>query len=171
MQSHLRNVTRDEQEELKRIIKDYGIEEACLQSGLCERTIWTIKSKGKKKRISPKTQEGLAHLFKECAPEVDDPAIQAGEATPGPNYEPDPVMDAPEEPSEPTQQPVPPLLEAVTRAIHEGILEAERGRQPMIHQLQAAVLRLESKVDLLAKCQLEDMIAWGLRESANGNGE
>lgn len=191
MQSHLRNVSKDEHEELKRVIKDHGIHDACLYSGLCERTIWTIHRKGKKKRISPKTQEGLAHLFKECAPEEEPdpvPDTPDGEHRPGandcgvcqglcclaPDGKPWSEWTDPEdeqEPSEPAQQPVPPLLRAVTVAIHEGILEAERGRQPMIHLLQAGQIRIEKKLDLIAKAQLDGLIAWGLRESPNGNGE
>ena len=169
----MRKINKKELRRVKAIVKEHGSVQASEWAGLSTKTVRNIVKKGTKKTVSPGTLSKLEAMFsaeEDWCQEIDDPAVQAGEATPGPNYEPDPVMDAPEEPSEPTQQPVPPLLEAVTRAIHEGILEAERGRQPMIHQLQAAVLRLEGKVDLLAKCQLEDMIAWGLRESANGNG-
>lgn len=171
----LRKVTKREHKELKRIIKDHGIDHAALHSGLCERTLWTINRNGTKKNISPKTQESLSSLFNACDPaelrlqQLVEPDLRRELLEIAALALPDPEDD--QVPPEPTQQPVPPLLGAVTKAIHEGILEAERGRQPMIHLLQAAVLRLESKMDLLAKCQLDEMVAWGLRESPNGNRE
>ena len=143
----LRDVYPREVGAIRKLIIDKGIDQAVIETGLSEYTLWSIDRKGTKHRVVSKTSNALRDYM-----------MRAGyykthdEGRPEAEERPQGVANGVD---------APPIIASMVKAIRDGI--SDGGGVSVLEKLG----EISDKLDRLTDLQLKSMASWGIRETGD----